>query len=815
MYSVLQDLRFGSRLLAKSRGFTAVALATLALTIGANTTIFSLVDALFLRPLPVRDSHQIVHVYQTRRGSDGHYPLSFPEYLHYRARATAFSELAAHYPTAPLHAVIDGEPRAMSGAVVTWNYFTLLDIQPAIGRFFTASEDMVPGRDAVAVIGHRFWQDHFGGAADIVGKTLQLNGSTFSIVGVAPRAFDGVLPGLARTEVWIPSAMFRVGYRYCNAFERTCSVVQLLGRLKPDIDPTVAQKELDVFAKQFQAAYPDTDRDLGVSVTRAMGMARYVGQGRLIGLLLGAVGTLLLIACANIAGLLLARALKRRREISARLALGATRSRIVRQLLTESALLSTIGGALGLAVALWGTELVQGIYAVDYTGREINFRLEIGWRVIAATFGLSALTAFIFGLVPALQTRGGDLIGMMRQEETAGSANRSRLRSALVVAQVALSVVLLAGAVLLVQSVRNLYSGPGFDPSRVIMLRLRPSLVNLSNDRAWAFQREVVRRLEALPGVVSASVSEYLPVFGSGERVRVWRSDQPPQRMEDAMRPMSSRIGSRYFETLGMPVVDGREFTSADGRGAPAVTIVNEVLARRLWPGESVVGRPLLIDGASYMIIGVVRDAQYSSLVEQPQPYLYRSYWQQTPGTGWVKDSRTHVRVHGDPHAMMAAIRREIAAVDPTVPLTEDYPLLDRVTFTFRPLRIATLTLVSFGAVAVFLSAIGLYGVLAFAVSQRTREIAIRMALGAERAHVARAVVRQSVALVAAGIGTGIAAAAAAARQLASLMYGVSQYDLAAFVGAPLVLLAIALAASYLPARRATRVEPSVALRYE
>lgn len=815
MHGFMQDLRFAARLMVKSRGFTAVALATLALAIGANATIFSLVDTLFLRPLPVPDAHRIVHVDQTRPGRVDRFPLSLADYQYFRSRSTAFSELAAHYPTAPLHLVVEGEPRSVSGSVATASYFTVLGIQPALGRFFSAAEDSVPDRDAVAVISYHLWQERFAGASAVIGQTLRLNGRVFSIVGVAPKGFVGVLPGVSVVEVWIPSAMFRTGYRFCNAFERGCTVVQLLGRLKPSSDRLAAQAELDVLARQLADVYPATNKDLGVSVIPAVGTARIAGQGRVVALLLAAVVALLLVACANLAGLLLARAIRRRREIAARLVLGATRGRVIRQLLTESALLSFVGGALGLAVALWGTELIQAVFATDYAGRPMNFTLEIGWRVAAATLALSVLTTLVFGTVPALQTRGADIVGVLRDEGVAGGPVRSRLRSLLVVAQVALSVVLLSGALLLVRSVQHLYTGPGFDPSRVIILRLRPSLVDRPTDQAWAFQKEVVRRLEALPGVASASVSEYLPVFGSGERVELWPDGRKPERPADAIGALSSRIGSGYFKTLGLPVLEGREFTSRDERGAPAVTIVNDILARRLWPGASALGKTLVIDGRPHEVVGIVRDAQYHSIAEEAQPYLYRSYWQQTPGAGWVKDSRTHVRVQGDARAMMTAIRREVAAVDPSIPIGEDYPLLDRVTFTFRPLRVATLTLVSFGGLAIFLSAIGLYGVLALTVSQRTREIAIRMALGAGHARVARAVLRQSLALAATGAVVGVAVSAMGARQLASFMYGVPQYDPIAFVGAPLMLVAVALTASYLPARRATRVEPSIALRYD
>ncbi|HEX6048376.1 MAG TPA: FtsX-like permease family protein, partial [Gemmatimonadaceae bacterium] len=523
----------------------------------------------------------------------------------------------------------------------------------------------------------------------------------------------------------------------------------------------------------------------------------------------------LLITCANLAGLFLARGLRRRKEIAVRLALGATHWRLVRHLLTESVVLALVGGAIGAVIAVWGKDLVQTLYQTDYAGRPINFSLEIGWSALAWTFGLSALTGIAAGLVPALQGRRTDVMSVLRDESTGSGLTRLRFRNLLVLGQVALSILLLIGAGLMVRSLRHLYDERPFDLDHVIVLRLRPSLVGYDSTRAWAFQRDVLRRMQALPGVEAASVSEGIPMFGGGADLVVSVPRRSGQASVDTLRVPSTRVGGGYFRTLGAGVVDGREFTDEDRAGAPDVAILNEVLARRLWPNERAIERLIVLDGKEHRVVGIVRDLQARSIVEQPQPYIFRSYWQQDDRSGWQQDSRTHVRVRGDPLAMLPVLRREVAAIDPSVPVSEDYPLADRMRFTFQPVRVASSGLVFFGVVALGLSVIGLYGVLAFAVSQRTREIAIRLALGANQHGVAWLVVRHSAMLAGCGAALGLAAALGGVRFLRSLLYGVPAYDLAAFTFAPLVLIAVTLLASYIPARRATRIDQLMALRHE
>jgi predicted permease len=814
MPALRQDLTLAARLFRRNPGFTAVATLTLAIGIGANASILSLADATFLRTLDIPDADRVVHVFQ-RRTDIGPYPLSLPDYFYYREHTRSFERLAAHYPTSPLHTIIGDEPAALNGAVVTASYFDVLQLQPELGRWFSAEEDRVRGRDSVAIISERLWERRFGRDSTVIGTMLPLNGRPFSIVGVMPRSFKGVHARRAETDVWMPSAMFDVGYRFCDAFDRGCTIIQLLGRLRHDTSPIEAQRELDVLARQLESAYPSTNAGLGLTVVpaRGLGFGPQPAETEQLRLFLLAVGIVLFIACANIAGLLLARAVGRRREIAVRIALGARRSRLVRQLLTESVALAMLGGTLGLLFAIWGNDLLESLYAQDGAGRPLDFDVSLRPLAIVSTLGLTALAALASGLLPALHGSQPGVAPVLKDEGTSGGAARARLRQVLVTAQVAMSVMLLVAAALVVQSLHNVMAGPGFDPRSIALVRLRPSLIGLSYERAQAYQREVIDRLAALPGVVSASPSEFLPLVGAGRPAGV--SLRADSREQDVHRVIAGRVGARFFETLRIPIVEGREFTERDYPQAPRVAVLNDVLARRLWPNSNATSRTLLVDGQRYEVVGVVRDAQYYAFGEAARPQLFLSYWQPNTRDAFGKDSRMHIRVAGDAPQMMSAIRRAVAAVDPNVPISEDYPLSDRVAYMYQSVRMARTLLVSLGAVALFLSAVGLYGVLAFSVSQRTREIGIRVALGAGHRSVARLIMGEGLRVGLIGAVAGVAGAWMSARFVSGLLYGIDTHDPLAFVAAPLILLAVAVAAAYLPARRAANIPAVAALRRE
>jgi predicted permease len=673
----------------------------------------------------------------------------------------------------------------------------------------------VRDRDAVVVIGHAFWRTRLDSNPRVVGQSISINGRSFAIVGVAPPGFGGVLQGGGTSDVWIPSAMFRVGYRYCDAFAPDCTIVQILGRLKDGVALSEARSELDVLARQLERSYPSSHDGLGIVAVPARGTypAEQESSVRTTGVLLAAVVMVLLVACANVGGLLLVRGVKRRREIAIRLALGANRGRVVRQLLTEAAVLAIAGGALAILVATWANETLRSFYAVDYAGRRLEFEVGLRPWVLAVTGGLSLLTALLCGLVPALLGSATNVVGALKDESGSGATRRSWFRDGLVVFQVACSLVLLVGAGLLVRSLLDITRGPGVDASRIVILRLRPSLVAFDGARARAFQREVIRRLEALPGVEAASPGDGLPLFGWGTGNAVSRGDGPAEG--PSLQAAASRIGDGYFKVLGLPILEGRDFDSRDLAAGQPVAIVNDVLARQLWPGEPATGRRVRLDGRTHHVVGVVRAAQYHTIAESLLPYVYLNYWQQHANGGWSSDSRTHVRVRGDAAAMMAAIRREVAAVDPTVPISEDYPLEDRVAFTFRRVRMMMTLLVAFGGLALVLAATGLYAVVAFATSLRVREIAIRIALGARPDQVRALVLGQGTRMVLLGTALGLAGALASARLLSTMLYGVQPYDAVTFAGAAVVLVAVAVLASALPARRAVRLEPARTLRAE
>jgi putative ABC transport system permease protein len=814
---LLQDARIAVRRMKQAPGFTAAAIVILALGLGLVSAVGSLAYALFLKPLPVDEASRLVVVDQrvigdARRG----FPLSYPDYAYYRDHARVFSDLAAHYSTSPMNVVAPSGPVNATGAVVTANYFNLLRLTPAMGRFFLPDEDRVPGRNPVAVLSYDMWRTRFGADAGILRTSIRINGTDFTVVGVAPERFHGILTGVPPNDVWIPTAMFGVGYRYCDGLARGCRVVGIVGRLADGVSIQEAQAGMDVLAGQLESTFPDTNKGRGVDVRAARGVRidEQLREGAVVALLGGAAALVLLIASANVAGLLLARGLRRRKEIAIRLALGAGRGRLVRLLLVESLALAMAGAVAGVAVAYWSTGVLRGFFGVAAVGA-LNLDLSPDPRIVLLGLGLAVLTGLVTGIAPALQATRSDTAGAMKAETAGAGARRSMLRDGLIVVQVAMSVLLLAGSGLLVRSFFMLHRGPGFDPDAVALVRLRPSLVGYTNERAWAFQRDAIVRLEALPGVIAASPAVVPPLPGWGRPVRAMRLSADTGDPSRAFRTATTFVGPRYFTTLGVAVVHGREFDDRDTPERPRVALVNETLARRLWPNGGTVGSFATIGSDRCEVVGVVRDLQWLSALETPEPIAYLNFWQQDRTNSWSQDSRTHIRVSGAALAMLPEIRRAIAAVDPDVPISEAQSLGSQLDYQFVAVRAARSMLVAFGWLALVLSTIGLYAALAFALGQRTREIAVRVALGASRTDVGWLVFRRGAGMVAIGAAAGLAAAAAAGPFLAHLLYGVSPRDLAGLLSGPIVLVMVALLAIWLPARRAMGLDPMTALRSE
>ena len=812
--TMFNDLRHAIRNLRKTPGFTFVAVLILALGIGANTTIFSFVNALFYRPLPVREPYRLVNVYSNSDGR-GYEGFAYPEYAYLRDHSTSFEALAAHYSTAPLNVVADGDSREVEGAVVSANYFSMLGIRPLLGRFFLPEEDAVPGRNPVAVIGFGLWQRRFRGDPSILGKQIRVNGTLFEVIGVAPEDFHGVLVGLPN-EMWIPTMMLQLGYRWCDGFTFDCRILDVMGRRAPGRKLADGQAELASLASHLATAFPATNKGRGASLLPAVGL-RIIDRSWFrdqTQLLMVVASLLLLIACTNLAGLLLARGIARRKEIAVRLSIGASRARLIRQLLTESLLLALIGGTLGLAMSLWAKDLLLAFYTTDAEGYTRFYDLSLNPLVLAYSLLLSAFTGFLFGLVPAIQCTRQDLTPALKDEGAVSSSHGTNLWGGLLVGQVALSLTLLISAGLLVRSAAGVRRGANFDPEHIVLLRLRPRLVRYDPEKAQAFHREVVRRLEALPGVQSASLGRGIgAVWLSTGEVSVRLPRQAPEPVASQYHVEYHEIAPRYFETLKIPLIRGRDFNSGDRPGSPRVVIVNETLAWHMWPDGSALGQFLIVNDQPYQVVGVSKEARLRNALEGPLPFLYIPYWQNNMEQ--QIDSRMCIRVVGDPSAMLPLIRHEIAAVDPNVPISEDMPMMEQVNAHYMPVHLASTVLVWSGAMALFLSAIGLYGVLAFAVNRRTREIGIRIALGATRKDVITLVLRHGIALTLVGTGIGLLAALIATRLLSSWLYGVPAKDPLTFAAAALLLVGIAFLACYIPARRATKVDPMVALRHE
>jgi predicted permease len=809
--TLLQDLRYGLRILRKNPGFTVAAVLSLALGIGANLTIFSFVDAFFLRPIPAREPEQLVTVEARRNGRWNAY-YAYPAYTHYRDHSKSFEALAAHYSTAPLNLVIEGNARMANGAVVSANYFSILGIQPRLGRFFLPEEDAVPDRNPVVVISYRMWQDHFGGDPAALGKELSLNGAACQIIGVAPADFPGVLAGFPN-EFWLPAMMLHLGYRGCDALTNAqCKPLQLLGRLAPGRTLAEAEAELNLLAQQLAATFP-AEQGRVISLRPALGvrMIEREGFAYQMQLLMTVTGLLLLIACANVAGLLLVRGAARRKEIAVRLCIGAGRGRLIRQFLTESLLLALAGGGLGLLLSRWARDLLATFYN---TSNDVQYDLSLSSRALLYALALTLFTGLLSGLLPTLQATRHDLTRALKDEGASQRPRRQRLRSALVIGQVALSLALLVAAGLLLRSESHIRQGANFDPLHVAAVRLRPRLLNHRPEQAQAFTREVARRLEATPGVESVTLGSGTGLaWLSGGEVRVRLPEQAAQRAEEQLQVEYQEIAPRFFKTLKIPLLEGREFNEGDRPGAQRVVIINETLARRLWPQGEARERTLVLNDQPYQVVGVSKDAQLYNAFDGPQPFLYLPYWQNNIRP--QIDARLLIRVAGDPETMLPGLLRVIASVDQQVPLDEVTPLTRQINTVFKSVMLTSAVLTWAGALAFFLSMLGLYGVLAFAVGARTREIGIRMALGAEARDVLRLVIAQGLRLALAGVGIGLPAAYAATRTVKGLLYGVSATDALTFIVTALSLLLVALLACWIPARRATQVDPLVALRYE
>jgi predicted permease len=807
----LIDVRCGIRMLAASPGFAALAALTLALGIGANSAIFSILNEVFLRPMPlVPHQDRLVVLGRTLDGRDWQ-GFTHPGYLEYRARSRAFDGLMA-FRDADMNLTCGGEVRRARATLVSGNYFGVLDVRAAIGRTFLPEEDQTPGTHPVAIVSHALWARCFVSDPRVLGKTLLLNGAAFTVVGITPEGFVGTeldeFP-----DLWIPLMMegqARPLFPVLN--NRLFHSLKVVGRLSSGIGIDQAQAEMHVLSRALEQVDGRTKRQREVTLSPNVRFTEPEWRAwarQIFSLLMAVAGVVLVIACSNVANLLLARLSARRREIAVRFALGATRLQVIRQFLIESVLLALLGGALGVFIGLAMTRLAESFLE--------TLRFRLGLTVLGFTFLLSLLTAIIMGLAPALQGSKASLVPALKDGATGAEFRSSRVRRLLVVLQVALSLMVIIGAGLFLRTVSNLQRiDLGFETRHllVVPLDLRPQ--GYPDSRVQLLQHQIVERLQALPGVESVSLARELPVSGFLSTTREVLVDGRGSSLAGTgIKVDEDRVGTRYFETLGVPIVRGRGFGDSDRNGSPPIAVISESMARRFWPGEDPIGKRFRISqfmswSPLHEVVGVVGDTRYHRLEHSITPHLYVPL-SQNPEVSVTALARTAI----DPSRLMEEVRRQVPGLDPSLPLPQVMTLADHLRTSDMDYWLVATFVGLFGALALVLASVGVYSLMSYTVSQQTREIGVRMALGAERRDVVRLVIREALLLALAGVAIGLAGAFASTHAIASQLYGVGAVDPLTFACASALLPVVALLAAYFPARRAVRVEPMAALRYQ
>lgn len=815
MENLLQDIRYGIRMLLKSPSISIVATIALALGIGANTAIFSVVNAVLLRPLPFPDSEKLMAIFESdsqrgqMRGTQ-----SYPNFFDLRDQNTAFQNVACYHQN-DFIITGRGEPAHLNGAVVSVDLLTVLGVSPLIGRGFLPTEDKPGENGQVVILSQQLFQRRFNADTNILNQSITLDGKPYTVIGVMPQSFEFPIQN-EPIELWTTIAGDASGKTPITA-QRGAHFLGVIGRLKQDVSKELAQAELNTIAARLEKQYPDTNTHKGQFIESEL--SAVIGDIRpALLILLGAVGCVLLIACANVANLLLARAMVRHKEMAIRSALGASRLRVVRQLLTESVLLSLVGGATGLLLAAWWSDLLVALGKNDIP-RAIHVGLD--WRVLGFTFAISILTGLIFGLVPAFHSSRTGLTESLKEGGRGGSGDgsrRNRMRSLLMVGELAVAAVLLTGAGLLIKSLWRLQNvNSGLQPENVLTFNVVLPETRYSAEKQARFFQDLNQRISVIPGVQSTSSILPLPLSGNRFSISFQIEERPVARKDEPSADLFL-ADPNYFRTMGIPILKGRDFTDRDQHKSPPVVIVTEAFAKKFFPGEDPLGKRIQPGISTYddesspmrEIVGVVGDVRNRALNLEAKPAYYMPQTQ-IPFSQMIGVIKTN----GDPKSLSAAVVREVAAIDKDVPVFDVKTMDEYLASSVAAPRFNTTLLSIFATVALVLTIVGLYGVMSYSVAQRTSEIGIRLALGAQTSDVLSLIVGQGLRLVMVGLAIGLVGAFALTRLMSSLLFGVTTKDPLTFTTVGVLLAVVGLLACYLPARRATRVDPLVALRYE
>jgi predicted permease len=808
-----QDVRFAFRMLLKNPMFTAAAVMTLALGIGLNAAVFSAVHTLLFRPLPqVSNDAELVQLYRSWPGDMLYGSNSIPHYQDLRDRVDAFGGDVAAWTFVPLSLSADGQSERVMGNMVSANYFDVLGAPPVMGRGFLPEEAVDPGAHRVIVLGHSFWQTRFGADPAIIGRTITLNGQSWTIVGVAREGFKGAVP-MVNPPVYAPLIMQQElipGYNLIEA--RGNNWMNVVARRAPSFGLEQTRQNLDAFLLQVREEYPDHYTESGIHLVpqkeaglHPMFRSTQVGMSAVT---MVVVAFLLLIACINVANLFLARAGERRKEMGIRLSLGARRGRIITQLLTESLLFSLIAGGTGLLLATWAIGITNSLtLPIDIA---VDFDLSIDRTVLLFTLGLSVATGILFGLAPALQASKPETVSALKGEFSLEPGGKNRLISTLVVVQTALSILLLISSGLFLRGLQAATTvDTGFEAENLLLASVDPGLQGYDRERSEVFYLELESGLKALPGVEAVGLARSVPLsLNSSDRgVGIPGYEPAPN---EGMSIRYTMVTPGYFAAMGIPVLAGRPFGAEDGKDGTPTIIVNQKFADRFWPGENALGKIVETAGEDRVVVGVVKTGKYFSLGEEPQDFMYFAQAQV-----WSFPMTIHLRTSGDPQALAPLVRREVERLDSAMPVADLRTMTNQMGIALFPARLGGITLGLFGILGMILAAVGIYSVMAYSVTQRTREIGIRVALGANWGQVVRMVVKKGMGLVGIGVVLGLLAAFGTSSFMAGLLYGVSALDPVTFIGVPGMLCAVALLASFIPARRAAAVDPIKTLRAE